>query len=179
MAASIAAVSHKRVISEPMKSNSRIYLTNLPLKRIAIWAFVLNALWEFGQCTMLYDMWDWGLLRGTVWMWGAIAGDVLIVLSMVAIVAVLTGKAHLNPPGSSGWLALISISFIASILLEWLALYLDLWVYSAWMPTVDLFGFSVGLAPIAQITLLPPLSVLLAFRQTVTTSDELRLSVKQ
>jgi hypothetical protein len=179
MAASIAVASHKRVISESMKSNSRKYLSNLPLKRIAIWALVLNALWEFGQCTVLYDMWVWGLLRGTVWMWGAIAGDVLIVLSMVAIATVLAGKVHLNPSDSSGWLALTSISFIASIQLEWLALYLDLWAYSAWMPTVDLFGFSVGLAPIAQITLLPPLSVLLGFRQTVTTSDERRLSVKQ
>lgn len=162
-----------------MKSNSRKHLSNLPLRRIAIWALVLNALWEFGQCTVLYDMWGWGLLRGTAWMWGAIAGDVLIVMGIVAIATVLTGKAHLNPPDSSGWVALISISFIASILLEWLALYLDLWTYSAWMPTVDLFGFLVGLAPVAQITLLPPLSVMLAFRQTVTTSDERRLSVKQ
>ncbi len=132
-----------------------------PLKRIALWAFVLNTLWEFGQCTVLYDMWDWGLWRGALWMWGAIAGDVLIVLGVVAIASML---ASLNPPVVSGWLALASTSFVASVALEWIAQYLRLWEYSTWMPTIDLLGFSVGLAPIAQITLLPLLSVFLAFR---------------
>ena len=136
-------------------------MNTYPLKRIAIWAFVLNTLWEFGQCTVLYDMWDWGLWRGALWMWAAIAGDVLIVLGVVAISSML---ASLNPPVVSGWLALASTSFVASIALEWFAQYLRLWEYSTWMPTIDLLGFSVGLAPIAQITLLPLLSVFLAFR---------------
>lgn len=144
-----------------------------------MWAFVLNVLWEFGQCTLLYNMWKWGFWRGTLWMWGAIAGDVVIVLAIVAIGVMLAGVDHLNPPGGGGWLALISTSFVASILLEWLALYLELWDYSALMPTLDVFGFSVGLSPIVQITLLPSLSIWLAFRQTVTASDERRLSVKQ
>lgn len=136
-------------------------MNTYPLKRIAIWAFVLNTLWEFGQCTVLYDMWDWGFWRGALWMWAAIAGDVLIVLGIVAIASML---ASLNPPDPSGWLALASTSFVASVALEWMAQYLRLWEYSTWMPTIDLLGFSVGLAPIAQITLLPLLSVFLAFR---------------
>lgn len=162
-----------------MKDNAATYFRDLPVRRIALWAFVLNTFWEFGQCTLLYDMWNWGLWRGTLWMWGAIAGDVVIVLAIVAIGVMLTGADHLNPPAGGGWLALISTSFVASILLEWLALYLELWDYSSLMPTLDVFGFSVGLSPIAQITLLPSLSVLLAFRQTVTASDGRRLSVKQ
>lgn len=162
-----------------MNNNSATYFKDLPLRRIALWAFVLNALWEFGQCTLLYNMWDWGFWRGSLWMWGAIAGDVVIVLAIVAIGVMLAGIDHLNPPDGGGWLALISTSFVASILLEWLALYLELWDYSALMPTLDVFDFSVGLSPIMQITLLPSLSIWLAFRQTVTASDERRLSVKQ
>ena len=51
-----------------------------PWKRVAVWGLILNMIWEFGQCIFLYDMWDWGFWRGTLWMWGAIFGDVLIVL---------------------------------------------------------------------------------------------------
>jgi len=32
----------------------------LPLRRIALWGFSLNMAWEFAQCTVIYDMWDWG-----------------------------------------------------------------------------------------------------------------------
>lgn len=147
----------------------------LPLKRIALWAFALNALWEFGQCTVLYNMWDWGLWRGAAWMWGAIVGDVVIVFSIVCATALLAGIHHLSPPDSVGWLTLISTSFIASIALEWLAQYLALWNYSEWMPTADIAGFSVGLAPIVQITLLPPLSVFLAFRLPLNTPRKQQL----
>ena len=142
------------------------YLCSLPLKRIAIWAFVLNGLWEFGQCTVLYDMWNWGIWRGAAWMWGAIAGDVVIVLGIVWIASILAGAKHLNPPNAKGWLALISTSFVASVALEWLAQYLQLWSYSALMPVVDVFGFEIGLAPIIQITLLPSLSVFLGFNDS-------------
>ena len=134
----------------------------LPIKRIALWGFILNAVWEFGQCIFLYDMWDWGIWRGTMWMWAAILGDVVIVLGIVKVSSLLVGSVHLNPPDGTGWLALISTSLIASVALEWLALFLELWGYSAWMPTLEMFGFEVGLSPIFQITLLPPLSVFFA-----------------
>lgn len=32
----------------------------LPFRRTAIWDFLLNAVWEFVQCVLLYDMWSWG-----------------------------------------------------------------------------------------------------------------------
>ncbi len=136
----------------------------LPLRRIAFWGFILNAIWEFTQCIFLYDMWQWGFWRGALWMWAAIFGDVLIVLGIVKISSLLSGPSRLNPPDGGGWLALISTSFIASILLEWVALYLELWEYNTWMPTLEIFGFKVGLSPIFQISLLPALSVLLALR---------------
>lgn len=141
---------------------------NLPLRRIATWAFLLNAIWEFGQCTMLYDMWGWGLLRGAAWMWAAILGDVVIVLGVVWVSCHVAGDNHMNPPDGRGTTVLISISGIASIALEWLARYVQLWEYSALMPTIEVLGFSVGLSPILQITVLPPLCVFLTFNHTVT-----------
>lgn len=45
-------------------------ISSLPLRCIAIWGFFLNTLWEFSQCVLFYDMWDWGFWEGTAWMWG-------------------------------------------------------------------------------------------------------------
>lgn len=136
-----------------------------PWKRVAVWGLVLNMLWEFGQCVFLYDMWDWGFWRGTLWMWGAIFGDVLIVLGVVFLAGRLAGHRRLMPLDARGWTALLAVGFVASVVLEWLARVLDLWDYSDLMPTLTLLGHTVGLAPMVQITLLPALSVYLATRR--------------
>ena len=132
---------------------------SLPVKCIALYGFLLNMVWEFAQCTVLYDMWDWGLGRATVWMWGAIFGDVLIVLGVVFAACLLVGAANLKRLEQRGWLALLLVGFVASVLLEWLAQVLGLWGYSKWMPTVVVLGHPVGLAPILQVTVLPPCAV--------------------
>lgn len=31
----------------------------VPVKRIAFYGFLLNTVWEFGQCTVLYDLREW------------------------------------------------------------------------------------------------------------------------
>jgi hypothetical protein len=138
--------------------------SSLPLKRIALWGFLLNAAWEFGQCTVLYDMWDWGFWRATAWMWGAILGDVAIVLGVVLGATLLTGGRRLRPPDVRGWVALLGVGFVASVGLEWAARALGLWGYSALMPTVTVLGHTVGLSPVVQVTALPALSVWLATR---------------
>jgi hypothetical protein len=135
---------------------------SLPLKRIALWGFVLNMVWEFGQCTLLYDMWDWGFWRATLWMWGAILGDVGIVLGVVLGAVLLVGARRVAPPDGAGWAALLGVGFVASVGLEWAAQALGLWGYSAFMPTLTVIGHSVGLSPIVQVTLLPALSARLA-----------------
>ena len=125
---------------------------------------MLNAAWEFGQCTLLYDMWNWGFWRATVWMWGAIFGDVLIVLGVAALAGLLAGWQHLAPPDARGWTALLLIGFVAAVFLEWAAQTLALWGYSALMPTITVGGHTVGLSPVVQITLLPAVNVCLAVR---------------
>lgn len=141
----------------------------LPLRRTAIWGFLLNAGWEFVQCPVFYDMWNWGLWRATIWMWGAIFGDVLIVLGVGAVCVLLVGHRALSPPTRCGWTALIGVGFVASIALEWLARTLSLWGYSAWMPTITVLDHTVGLSPIVQITTLPALSIYLATRSNSET----------
>lgn len=135
----------------------------LPLYRIALWGFLLNAFWEFGQYVLFYDMRDWGFWRG------AACGDVGIVLGVVALARLAVGDNALISMSGRGWTALLAVGllavgFVASVLLEWLAKVVHLWSYSALMPTITLFGHSVGLSPIAQITALPTLSIALATR---------------
>jgi hypothetical protein len=136
----------------------------LPVKRIALYGFVLNAIWEFGQCYVFYDMWDWSFWQGTSWMWGAVAGDVLIVLAVTLLAGLIVGPSRLTPPDLKGWTALLGIGFLASVWLEWLARTLKLWSYSALMPTLEVFGYTVGLSPVVQVTVPPALSVYLAIR---------------
>ncbi len=141
-------------------------LRGLPhARRIALFGLILNALWEFGQCTVLYDMWSWGFWKATLWMWAAIFGDVGIVLGVAFLAGRLAGPAHLYPPDGRGWAALLGVGFAAGVGLEWLARALDLWGYTALMPTLTVGGEAVGLSPIVQVTLLPALSVFLATRR--------------
>ncbi len=135
---------------------------HIPWKRISWFALFLNTMWEFAQCSVLFDMRGWGLSKGTVWMWGAIAGDVLIVLGVVAI-AKLVSK-FLFADGQVGRTALVVVGLFMSILLEWIALELQLWSYSDVMPTLSVWGTRVGLSPIIQITVLPAASYILGTR---------------
>ena len=138
---------------------------DLPLRRIAVWGLGLHALWEFGQCTLLYDMWDWGFWRATAAMWSAIAGDVLITLGVVFGAALAVGARRLDPPRRLGWAALLGVGFVAAVGLEWGAQALSLWGYSSLMPTVTVFGHTVGLSPVVQVTALPGLAAWLATRK--------------
>ena len=138
--------------------------TSLSWRRIALWGFLLNMLWEFGQCTVLYDMWSWSFWRATVWMWGAIFGDVVIVLGVAGLARLIVGGDRLAPPDARGWAALLVVGSLAAVFLEWAAQALGLWGYSDLMPTVTISGYTVGLSPVVQVTALPALSVCLAAR---------------
>jgi|GEM_PF-472069 hypothetical protein len=133
-------------------------------KKIIVWALILNTIWEFGQCLFLYDMWDWPFLKATLWMWGAIFGDILIILGLWKGAITLVPSVQFESPGLKGYLILMTLSFVASIILEWAAIYLDFWQYTPAMPVFSLFGHEVGFSPVLQITFLPSASIWLANR---------------
>lgn len=110
----------------------------------------------------LYDMWDWHFWEATIWMWAAIFGDILIVLGLWKGTTLLMPSVQYGSPGRKGYIVLLILSFLASILLEWIAIFLDLWQYTSAMPAITIFTYKVGLSPIFQITFLPALSIYLA-----------------
>ena len=130
--------------------------------KVVFWAFLLNTIWEFTQCLFFYEMWDWTFWKATFWMWAAVFGDILIVLGLWQGLKKLFKSTGLLKKTVVKYLLLLLLSFGASIFLEWMALYLELWEYNTSMPSFYSFNFKVGLTPILQITFLPALSVYLA-----------------
>ena len=151
-----------------MKRNHREF----PLKLIAAFGALLKTIWEFAQCLFLYDMTGWSIWKGAAYMSASIAGDVLIVLGVVAASWLSFGRSISALLGSRGTIATIAFGFVAGILLEWFARVLNLWSYSALMPTITVAGETVGLAPIIQVTILPAASLRLAVLLSKTTATD-------
>lgn len=83
--------------------------------QIAAWGFLLNMVWEFGQCLFLYDMWSRGFWRGAAWMWGAIIGNVGIVLGVVARSRLIIGPSTLRQMRERSWVVLLAVRFVATL----------------------------------------------------------------
>ena len=139
-------------------------------QRIALAGLVLNAAWEFAQCGLLYEMnapegtpLSW--MRGWLWMLAAVLGDVVLVLGVFWGAARLVGRRRVAPPDTVGWCALLLLGLTAGLLVEWAARSLSLWRYGPLMPTFNVFGATIGLAPIVQMLVLPALSVRIAIEK--------------
>jgi hypothetical protein len=104
-------------------------------------------------------MWGWPFLKATVWMWAATIGDVFIVLALYGINRQFFSDVGLTEFTVKHYAFFVTISFLASVVLEWGAKFLELWDYSELMPVLSIFNYEIGLSPILQITFLPALSV--------------------
>lgn len=133
----------------------RTQWTRKKLARLAVWAFVLHAVWEYAQCALFFSMWDLGFWKGAAWMGAALACDVLISLGVVLGAGRL---APLDPPGAKGWALLLGLGLLAGLLVEAVARGLALWDYGPAMPTFKIWNTEIGLGPLLQMTLLPALS---------------------
>ena len=148
----------------PTQSKGVSTIAKRTTSRLMLWALALNAAWEWVQCAFLYDMNGSPLWKGVVWMLAATVADGFIVLAVVKLAAWLGGKNSIAAPDAKGWGALLCVGLTAGLLVEWLALALNLWSYGPLMPTLQLLGVKVGVAPLAQMALLPTLSLWLATR---------------
>ncbi|MHB8666030.1 MAG: hypothetical protein ACYC7B_00725 [Burkholderiales bacterium] len=131
------------------------------MARAGLWAalaFVLNLAWEIAQ-VRLYTIWAqadrltvaWSLLHCSI-------GDVLIALAMFALAGMVLRRA--DWPASHPWAggAIVVIDAMAyAAWSEWYNVYrVGSWGYAASMPLV----FGIGLSPLLQWLILPPVLVL-------------------
>ena len=142
-------------------------LAGWPEFNVLLFALLLNYPWEFIQAPLFEGMAErphWQAVKACT---QAALGDAVIMLAAYWGVAVLgRGRAWIAAPGWRDVLLFSSIGVGITVVIEWLALqgaWLAGWTYSALMPVIP--GLGVGLVPVLQWVVLPPLVVALVARQ--------------
>jgi hypothetical protein len=143
---------------------------SLIVYRYLPWLAVLSLGWEIAQLP-LYTLWKQAT---PAYMAFAVAhctfGDVLIGAGALAAVLVIT-----RAPGLTGWqwrhtavlTAIAATSYTAFS--EWMnTVALPSWEYSDLMPRVQIGNIEIGLSPLAQWLVLPPLALYLSRRAKTT-----------
>lgn len=134
----------------------------LAAERVLVgWGFVLNAAWEFGQTPLYEDSdRDLGYLA-----WSRLhcaAGDVLILLAAFWLTSLAwRSRRWFTRPRRLAPGLFVALGLAYTVWSEWANTSLrDAWQYRPEMPTL----FGIGLAPLLQWLVLPPILVVLLRR---------------
>ncbi len=130
------------------------------------WFVALNLAWEIVQLP-LYTLWAEGspgfiafsVVHCTL-------GDAIIGAATLALALIATRAPEL---ARWRWARIAAVAALAgagyTIFSEWVnTVVLDNWAYSERMPVLHVFGLEIGLSPLAQWLLLPPLALWLVLR---------------
>jgi hypothetical protein len=152
----------------PVDSGPRWYESRAALRflarRFAPRFGALNLAWEVAQLP-LYTLWREATPAFKAYaVVHCVIGDVLIGTAALAMALVLT---RARDPHAWRWGAVAALALAIgvgyTIFSEWLNTTVrDGWAYAAAMPTVRTGGLEIGLAPLAQWLLLPPLALVWA-----------------
>ena len=131
-------------------------------------AFLLSFPWEMIQSPLFEGMVDMPHWDGVKYCTRAAFGDTAIMLVAFWVVAAATGRGRswLTQSGRMPVVAIVLVGVVIAVVIEALATsgrWLEGWTYSVHMPMVP--GTNIGLVPILQWIILPPMAVLLARRQ--------------
>lgn len=142
-------------------------LTWTPEFNVALFAYLLNSPWEFLQVPLFERMpltshWD-GVKACTA----AAVGDAAISLATFWLVSLLVGsRGWIRAPTLKSVVGYAACGLFITVVIERLALagmWMHGWSYSAQMPVMP--GLGVGLSPLLQWVVLPPLVIWLVRRQ--------------
>jgi hypothetical protein len=136
------------------------------------WMFALNLAWEAAH-VRLYTLWQeadaayiaFSVVHCTL-------GDVLIG-GAALLLALILGREGALPQWRWGRVAVLAalIGAAYTVFSEWMNItLLRSWTYSTAMPTLELGSFQIGLTPLAQWLVLPPLALYLG-RAALSPSD--------
>lgn len=138
--------------------------SRFPELPLAGFGFLAHFVWE-----MIQVPWFAGMAEAShgsvVWLCiRATGGDVLILLSSFWLASIIVGNRRWLMEGDlKPAVILVATGLVVTIVLEWLATGpLERWVYADSMPIIPLVN--VGLAPLLQWVLLPPLIMWLSRR---------------
>jgi hypothetical protein len=140
--------------------------TYLPEFNIAVFALLLNWPWEFLQVPFFREMPSAEHWEGVRTCTRAALGDAVIMLVAYWTVSVRSGRYWLLRPSASQLCVFLAVGLAITVVIEKLAvsrLWMDGWSYSDLMPLVPFLD--VGLTPVLQWIVLPPLAVWFCKRQ--------------
>jgi hypothetical protein len=149
-------------MSEPLWYRDRKALGLIALRYLPSLA-VLSLAWEIAQLP-LYTIWTEGTRAEIAF--AAVhctLGDILIGMAALALSLMLT---RARAPADWQWgritILLVILGSGYTVFSEWLNTTLSRWTYSALMPTLNLGGIEIGMSPLAQWLVVPPLALYLA-----------------
>jgi hypothetical protein len=122
---------------------------------VFIVAVLLNYLWELAQAPLFVGLDEYN--ARVFWhCFVASLGDGIMVLLIVAAGWISFQRWDwFQWPGIAGYLLMLVVGLILAVSVEWVGVHiLGRWAYTDKMPTVP--WVRIGLAPIAQMTILPP-----------------------
>jgi hypothetical protein len=127
------------------------------------WMLVLNLAWEAAH-VRLYTLWReaetayiaFSVMHCTL-------GDVLIGIAALVVALTLVRAASIAHWPWASVAAVAALTGVAyTVFSEWMNItLLRSWAYEKSMPTLELGGFEIGLTPVAQWLVLPPLALYL------------------
>jgi len=130
------------------------------------WLGGLNLAWETAQLP-LYTLWR-EASAGTIAFSVAhcTAGDIVIGAAVLVMVLILGRERAVTQwrwRRTAAWTALAGVAY--TVFSEWSnTAILGSWAYSELMPTLKVAGIDIGLSPLLQWLVLPPLALVLAGR---------------
>ena len=131
-------------------------LGSLPEASFALFGFLVNYPWEFLQSPFFTGMTTMPNLVGVAMCTKAAFVDAALLVASFWIVGIFTRNRRWWLLGTrSRSLAFTGIALVAALLLERIGVAQRDWVYSDLMPVIPVLG--VGLVPVLQWTVLPPL----------------------
>ncbi len=152
-------------------------LTSLPEVNVAFFTLLFHLPWELAQSPLFVEMnaapfWD-GVLGCT----SATFGDALISLVSYWVAAACSGRHWLEKPRLLPFTIYMTVGVGITIVIESLATrgqWFEGWTYGPAMPVIP--GLDVGLVPMLQWLVLPPIVLALASRRLRRVSpDDLRI----
>jgi hypothetical protein len=124
---------------------------------VFIVAVLFNYLWELAQAPLYVGLESYN--PGVLWhCFVASLGDAVMVILIFATGWIALQRPDwFEHPGLSGYVVMLAAGLVLAVLVEWVGLHvLDRWQYTDRMPLLP--RVHIGLVPIAQMILLPPLA---------------------
>jgi hypothetical protein len=119
-------------------------------------AVVVNYVWELTQAPLYTGLESYRLAVFWHCFIASLGDGVMVLLIYLAGWIMLRRPDWFERPGVSGYVVMLSSGLLLALLVEWLGLHvLGRWHYTDRMPLFP--GLGVGIVPIAQMLVLPPL----------------------